>query len=108
MGYSTSRDTYSYDTTPAQGAVLERNYGTDLGIALGGFAGVEYFVLSNFAIGTELGLGLNISSSEKGQIEYQGQDDIEIGTKSRVTRIGFNDTPAQLAPRGTIYFSLNF
>lgn len=108
MGYSTSRDTYSYDATPAQGAVLERNYGADLGITLGGFEGVEYFVWSNFAFGTELGLGLNISSSGKGQIEYQGQDNVETGIKSRNIRIGFNDTPAQLAPRGTIYYSLYF
>lgn len=107
-GYSAARDRYSYDEGPIQGAILERSYGTDLSLALGGFAGVEYFVWSNFAIGTELGLGLNISSSGKGRIEYQGLDDVETGTKSRKFSIGFNDTPAQLAPRGTIYLSLYF
>jgi hypothetical protein len=108
VGYSTERDIYSYDATPVQGSILERSYGTDLSFALGGFAGVEYFIWSNFAIGTELGLGLNVSTSGKGRIEYQGMDDAETGTRSREINIGFNDTPAQLAPRGTIYLSLYF
>jgi hypothetical protein len=108
LGYSGRRDTYSYDGTPGQGAILQRNYGSTMSLAIGGFAGVEYFLWSNFAVGTEVGLGLNFSSSGKGLIEYQGQDDVETGTKSRVINVGFNNTPAQLAPRGAIYVSLYF
>ena len=106
--YLTSSDVYSYEAQPNQGAILKRNYGTDLSLAVGLFAGVEYFLWSNFALGTELGLGLNFSSSGKGRIEYQGQEDEETGTISRDFRIGFSDTPAQLAPRGTIYLSFYF
>jgi hypothetical protein len=106
--YYTSRNITLYDTSPPQGAELIRNYGADLSLALGLFAGIEYFLWSNFAIGTELGLGLNITTSGKGHIEYQGRPDDEIGTKSRDISIGFNNTPAQLAPRGTIYLSLYF
>lgn len=108
LGYFSAKDVYKYDGTPAGGALLEEKYGSDLSLALGAFAGVEYFICKNIAIGTEIGMGVNFSTSGKGENMYQGGTRVETGSKSQSMSIGFNDTSAQLAPRGVIYFSIYF
>ncbi len=66
----------------------------------------KYFTSNNTAIRAGLHLNYDIEST------FFGTDDEnkfnETGKKSSNIQIGFNDTPAQLAPCGTIYFSLYF
>lgn len=108
VGFSSASDTYKYAEDPATGDILKQTYGSSLSFALGAFAGVEYFLLSNIALGTEIGMGLNFSSNGKGSIEREGLDIQETGNKSSSLDFGFSNTPAQMAPRGTIYLSVYF
>jgi hypothetical protein len=108
LGFSSSNDAYVYKDGATKGNLIKKEYGSTVSFALGGFAGVECFLTQNIAIGTELGLGLNFSTIGKGKNIYQGSDDVETGAKASAFKFGFNNTPAQLAPRGTIYFSIYF
>jgi hypothetical protein len=107
FGLSSATDEYTLDDAN-KGDLLKEKYGSSFSFAVGGFGGVEYFITNNIAIGTELGLGLNISSVGKGLNEYKSSKDVETGSESSIIRVGFNNTPAQLAPRGTVYISIYF
>ncbi len=108
VGLSTAADVYKYDETPTSGTLLRESYPTTLGLALGGFAGVEYFIASNIAIGTEMGMGMHFFASGRGVREREGMEDVETGTKTRSAGFGFRDSAAQLAPRGTLFLSIYF
>jgi hypothetical protein len=108
IGYSSSSEAYIYKDGASKGDLIKEQNGATISVALGGFGGVEYFLTKNIAIGTELGMGLNFSSLGKGKDKYQGSKDVETGSKASVIKFGFNNTPAQLAPRGTLYFSIYF
>lgn len=97
-----------YKDTPATGTLLKESTGTTVSFALGGFTGVEFFLTSNIAVGTELGLCLKIESKGKGKKEFEGLPSVETGSKSTSTSFGFSDSPAQLAPKGKIYVSFYF
>ena len=108
VNYSSAKDVYSYDEDPADGSTLKRKYGSELSFSLGGFGGIEYFICSQFAIGTEIGFGLNFYREGKGVLELEGLDDIETGSETSGVSFGFYNTAAQLAPNGSIYLSFYF
>jgi hypothetical protein len=108
VNHRSASNVYTYDEDPAEGTLLKQKYGSELSLSLGAFGGIEYFICSQFAVGTELSLGLNFSTQGKGVNEYQGLDDVETGTKSKNLSFGFCETPSQLAPTGSIYFSFYF
>jgi hypothetical protein len=107
FGIINSGVNYNWDEVE-DGDLLNEMDGTNFNIALGAFGGVEYFLTKNIALGTELGLGLILSSTGKGLRVYEGEDDVETGDKESSFSFGFNNTPAQLSPRGTIYVSFYF
>jgi hypothetical protein len=108
VGIASESEKYTYGDGATTGDLLKLKYGSTLSVAIGGFAGVEYFLTKNVALGTEIGLGLNFSSTGKGTEVYEGMDDEEFGSKSRETSFGFNNSAAQMAPRGTIFLSIYF
>jgi hypothetical protein len=84
-------------------------------VNLGLFAGIEYYICPAFAIGTEIGFGLNVNSYGKGYEDREGQDRTETGSKSRDIYFGFEGVPNRqmpsMAKKGTSGYSwakLNF
>jgi hypothetical protein len=106
LAFNLSRDEFFYQNWAWLGGyeLTKQIHGPERLFSLGGFLGAEYFIRSNVAIGTELGMGLNYSSIDMGRDEFKAPSlNEDTGNKSKKLTIGFVDAPAQMAPWGTIY-----
>ncbi|MCF8363626.1 MAG: hypothetical protein K9G70_13495 [Prolixibacteraceae bacterium] len=108
INYLGNTDKYKYEEEPATGAKLKETDGKEFGLGIGGFGGIECFISQNIAIGTELGFGLFIESKGKSKTEYQDADDVVSGNKHTKVELNFYDVPAQLSPKGKIFFLFYF
>ncbi|MDA3930313.1 MAG: hypothetical protein PF541_15290 [Prolixibacteraceae bacterium] len=109
LSFVNNVDKYIYADGASTGDILKDNdTGVSFTLGLGGFAGIEYFLTKNIALGTEIGLGLNIESKGKEVKEYQGSPDVEDGSKFTSLIFGFQAVPAQLASTGKLFFMFYF
>ncbi|MDA3880260.1 MAG: hypothetical protein PF436_07735 [Prolixibacteraceae bacterium] len=108
LNYLGNTDVYKYEEEPVAGTKLKETAGREFGLGIGGFGGIECFITQNIAIGTELGLGLLIESKGKSKTEYQDADDVLAGSKYTKMSFEFYDVPAQLSPKGKIFFLFYF
>ena len=100
--YSTK---YAYNGTPNTEAHLESIDGSTINFGLGGFAGVEYFISKQIAVGTEFNIMLKYSSTGRSTDKYQGSPDVKGGSSSEIS-FGFGQSA--FAPCGRLYVSLYF
>lgn len=108
ISYLGGTDKFKYSDVPLDGTKLKETDGREFGLGIGGFGGIECFITQNIAFGTELGFGLLIESKGKSKTEYQGADDVFSGDKHTKLSLSFYDVPAQLSPKGKIFFLFYF
>lgn len=92
---------------------LESKNGATLGISLGGFAGVEYFIAPKLSIGGEVGLGLKLSNTwqnEKTVEQWsQGEENVvEYSTRSLDGETGSVDFGTKFKATGKIFIMFHF
>ncbi|PLX19962.1 MAG: hypothetical protein C0599_09965 [Salinivirgaceae bacterium] len=108
--FGTNKTEYTYgnnysdlNTTPgttnfggniaANGRVLQDNNGSYFGAGIGAFIGVEYFIMPNIAIGSEVGWGVNFtkwSQSNTVTEVWNGNSGEEVTTLDSPGDLGFN------------------
>jgi hypothetical protein len=96
-----TRITEYTDPAAANGDELEFYGGSINTIAVGGFIGIEYFVSSNFSIGTEFDISGTYSSTGRGLTKTQGQPDVKSATDKSNLGFGINNVGQVLV---SVYF----
>lgn len=101
ISFNTSDEEASFAGSPAAGDLVEVDFGTNLGIAAGGLAGVEFFFAPKISVGAEI--MWTISYFTNGDVENTVFD----GTNNNTSEISGGDgINVDTRPNGNI--SLNF
>lgn len=108
IGLYTGSTSYDYDGNQMYGDILKEKNGTQFSLAAGLFGGAEYFLLPKIALGTELGFGIQFLTRGTGNVERHEMDDVAYRHGGNELSLGFQSTPAQMAPRGSIYITFYF
>ena len=123
LGISGSSNKYSYgnDYSAANPAPTSKDWGSNINganreisnkrgktitLGVGGFAGVEYFLMPQMSIGGEFNYALGVGTTGKGSVESESWDGAAVQSTETETGGAFNMSSANFG--GNLYFMLYF
>lgn len=78
------------------------------GLSIGGFAGVEYFIMPKFSIGGELSTGLGFNRSGKGKIETESWNAVDSKVEKVESVTGGSMALGLSNSSGSLYMNFYF